>query len=160
MLALLPCQSIAQDAAKKTAPSKKTTRQFTPPPKVEGYVIDPVIAEDRGCMIDLLRAKSEEGVAARKRLEELVRYGCIRSLTGIFHATSRESESVTIGDKKIPIRRMIIIVDPEMEKLALGKALDFNSDSFAEGWIIDSTLFRLSSEDFRALLEKQKADPK
>lgn len=105
----------------------------------DGFHVSGFIAKDEGCFSDYLATKALTGVALRKKLVELVEYGCgfVIEQPQQAEPLPKTKKSFGVGAKKVAAV-MVVLHD---EKLALGYGLSQLSPHFLEtGWVIASAL--------------------
>jgi hypothetical protein len=124
----------------------------------EGYVFKAVLVKDEDCIKDVVRATQASGIEKRKQAEELVKYGCIESVDGPYHAYVTEIRMVTTTPgKRVGIYKAMLIFDIDMRKLITGKDPDISSDDvFKEGWIFEDKFHALTKEELTKIIEDQK----
>jgi len=115
-----------------------------------GTTLDPVIAKDEGCARDLVKAIRTGGLDGRKRMVELVQFGCTDVLDGEW-SVSPEREPTVLLDGVI-VRKVILMRDAtdiiarDLDGKAEADRADRAKNPFREGWVLDSTIVRLSKE--------------
>ena len=108
-------------------PPKKATRPFLPP--VIFPLTNPIIAKDEPCIRDLTKALALEGLAERKFLADLFKYGCLNRVEGIFNVSITAVHLYRVGPRQVPLHEVHLI-----NKLG-GDPID--------GWVLGSQLISL-----------------
>lgn len=105
------------------APAKKFV-----PPKVIEYIFEPVVAKDDGCARDYAQALATAGLEQRKQLAELVRYGCVEILDGLYHVFVKDSRSIMVAGKPEGILKVKLLA------VVIGGLVGSKMEE--EGWIV------------------------
>ncbi len=65
----------------------------------EGFVIVPLVFKDAPCARDYLKAQAAGGLEGRKALGELLLYGCVKKIEGIYYVSVRDAKPIANGLK-------------------------------------------------------------
>lgn len=106
------------------------------------YASNPVFAEDAGCAKDYAKIFELDGVALRKATAELIAYGCVEKLNGLYSASVVGSMSAS-GVQLRHVRLTLI------EPLVFG-----NAPRTAEGWMRSSDIESLSADELKATIAR------
>ena len=106
--------------------------------RTDGFHVSGFIAKDEGCFSDYLATRSLTGVALRKKLVELVEYGCGFVLDRPLQAKPVEftKKAFGTGPKKV----VAILVSLFDERLLVGNPKDPSPYSTEFGWVLVSAL--------------------
>jgi hypothetical protein len=137
-------------AGHAVAQTTKTPKKFIPPRDL--YVSNPVLASERGCLRDYLKAMGADGIARRKQLDDLQRYECIHGFEGMYKVFILESQSVDVSGTAIQARKVRIILDMDFRKL-ISESPPLDQPLDGEGWVPANVLLSMSVEEKRAFIE-------
>jgi len=128
-------------------PNKPKT--FTPPDEYRqthpaqpgffgGRVENPVIAKDRTCAVDLARATAIGGTAGRKKLAELIQFGCAVKKDGIFDVVPNQIEA-PVSENEVMARAVDLFLDEEYA-ITEHPAYKDRELTTTSGWVLDRVI--------------------
>jgi hypothetical protein len=152
LLICITC-ALAQTKAPRALASKSAPMNST---AAEGFAVAPMVLKDEGCARDYSRAFGFEGVEIRKRLTDLVTYGCLdTSARGIFKAISLERKDLAVKEGTVAYyRRVLLTYDPERTKTATGGIVVVSPPDkrVYTGWVPEAVFYGVSEERFDKML--------
>lgn len=118
--------------------------------------------KDEGCAKDTVKARSAEGVEQRKKIDELIRYGCVDTLPDklIFYATTGAPD-LLIGSPPVRLVKVFLILDVNLVELAGGKLTeaDLQRSDF-QGYLFKSDIRWISKEEMTRIIQDTKTAPR
>jgi hypothetical protein len=78
-------------------------------PDLRAYVFSPLLAKDEGCAKDLVKASHLEGLELRKYLAELLTYGCVVQLDGVYEARVIGMRQFVDGTQKVGMKHVALL---------------------------------------------------
>lgn len=153
---LLYCWAPAAQPPKKGPPPSSPKRDR--PYVREGFAINPFIIEN-DCIGDVLSAHGLTGVERRKKLLELLNYGCMKEHRFVYRVTTlakREAMSAS-GDPVIALN-VFLAVDPEYTLLS-GEDHDPDKDDeplTVTAWIMSQSFLEARPEELIARLRRMR----
>jgi hypothetical protein len=125
---------------------KPTPKPFVPP-DTRVYIFSSVLAKDDGCARDYAKTYALNGLSRRKAIAELLTYGCIEQLKGVYRGDVLAS--ITVGDAgpKLTFQKLSLIMDDEFAPGALVGAN--RSDLSKTGWVLSTEI--MSRREMEAL---------
>jgi hypothetical protein len=129
------------------AQNKAATKK--PEPLHEGYALNPVVATDFGCAEDYVKALNASGVQKRKMSADLLAFGCVRVMKGLFHITPHDrkpaGETSVINaslsfDLNVQERALIPLTIEQTPG-------DDSADREIDGWIIESQYYQGTADE-------------
>jgi hypothetical protein len=128
----------------------------------DGYMFNPLVIADAGCVRDVARAANQGGVEQRKATEDLVKYGCLKQMKGIFTAfLGSHPERITVAGVAY-VNAGLMFDIKEMQVLDPNGELPAPEDSILSGFVLESKIDPVTPEQLMAKLlnEKKKREEK
>jgi hypothetical protein len=153
--------SFSADAQTKANPQKP------PPPSkkeargVQGFAVAPMILSDEGCSRDYVRAFQSEGVEFRKKIADLVSYGCLDTTAkAIFSAVAIDRKDFAVEKDMVANFRLVAMAfDLEHTQIAVGgpQVFVFRPARLTyNGWIPEKNFYAVTTDVFTQLLNEKK----
>ena len=132
----------------------KTAAQKTAAPKTEllreGFILNPVVSKDFGCAEDYVKALNASGVEKRKMLADIVKYGCVSVLKGLYHVLPHEKKLV--GASTSLINALLSFDLDTMERALIPLTVEQtpadDDPRSLTGWILESEYSRATNNEF------------
>jgi hypothetical protein len=103
---------------------KKVSKPFTPPE--DQILIEQLLAKDEGCLKDLAKSRSMEGLELRKYLGELAAYRCVQLMPGVHFVKILNVKQWGQGKSAVQVRQV--------------RLLSFEHGNISEGWVFADQL--------------------
>lgn len=121
--------------------AQATARKTTTPPANTGYAVSPVVFKDDGCARDFVAATMAGGLAGRKQMAELVKYGCMERVTGIYRG-------VSVEQKKAPGSTLAI------HRVSLVCAAACGGRMLIKEWVSDEDFHLAADPEIQAAIQR------
>jgi len=128
----------------------------------DGYLFNPVVIADAGCVREVAKAANQGGVEKRKATEELLKYGCLKQMKGIYTALlGSRPERITVAGVGYVYASLMFDVK-EVQVLDPDGELPPPENMFLNGFVLESKIDSVTPEQFMAelLSEKKKREEK
>lgn len=140
-------------------------KKFIPPKEdglLRGYVMGSLLFKDKDCWPDYIKSEGMSGLERRKSIAELIKYGCAEPLNAAYSVTALETETVTIGEKKITFRRALLRRDDSLTLVIYGKNAVTAGIPEGTGWIPESAFVKQQDIDaaVAAAVKAEREKPK
>ena len=124
-------------------------------PGTVGYSVSPLVIKDEACARDYLKASSATGLELRKRMAELVTYGCMEKTSHVYDVVLAKPKRIANGGKSVLFQSVTMFQDLEMEALARGdrRVSDWADLGEKKGLILDRDFLRYSQAQMEAVLK-------
>jgi hypothetical protein len=142
------------------AQNEKTNPKGSGSEPPSGYVINSMLVIDEGCIKDVIRAWQASGIERRKQVSDLVTYGCVEQLHGVYYGTARDTKTVTLGPtKRSKIYKILLILDGDLMNIVDPGWAD-KPDAFDAidkiGWVFEKDFHTLTKEQMINLIKESK----
>ena len=148
--ALSPAPATVSPATPITASPIAPTPPMEPPPVKTGInyntngsspnlALDPVVITSIGCIGDFVKMKSLEGVAQRKLFADLMQFGCVVTLKGIYFVPTLRGANIIRGGQTF-IKTMPLVAVAKMEQVGLNVYADLDLFDSVTDQLIDRHL--------------------
>jgi hypothetical protein len=120
----------------------------------KGFVIDPMVIDDTGCIKDVIRANNASGLEKRKQMAELLKFGCVENRHGIYEMTVQETKVVQSANKPVKLYWGLLLVNFDLMKM-LDQDITEVKKVYAQGWIFAPEFIEKNIDEMTIYLKSQ-----